>query len=140
VLEPTWESPGLQRGWDCLVLRLMGTPEAVGFLGKAENGIGASSLGPKGKRGESSDWVLWRGESHWLALWAAWLGLVEAVTGNTERPPVGDYTGLFRRRPAPLLLSPNPDEERQSMVLRHLLSWRRMAMSKTIPHFLRAWG
>jgi hypothetical protein len=32
----------------------------------------------------------------------------------------------------------HPDEKRQSMVLRHLLSWQRVAMSKTAPHFLRA--
>jgi hypothetical protein len=32
----------------------------------------------------------------------------------------------------------NSGKKRQFMVLRHLLSWRRMSMSKTIPHFLRA--
>jgi hypothetical protein len=30
------------------------------------------------------------------------------------------------------------DEKRMSMVSRHLLSWWRVAMSKTIPQFLRA--
>jgi hypothetical protein len=32
----------------------------------------------------------------------------------------------------------DPDEKRQPMVLRHLLSWQRVMMSKTVPHFLRA--
>jgi hypothetical protein len=32
------------------------------------------------------------------------------------------------------------DGKRQSMVLRHLLSWWRVVMSKTVPHFLRAVG
>jgi hypothetical protein len=31
----------------------------------------------------------------------------------------------------------DPDEKRQSMVLRNLLSWWRVAMSKTIHHFLK---
>jgi hypothetical protein len=42
------------------------------------------------------------------------------------------------QRPVPLLSKVDPNEKRQSMVLRHLLSWWRMVMSKTIPHFLRA--
>ena len=46
---------------------------------------------------------------------------------------------LFRRRPAPLFPTAGPDENRQSMVLRHLLSWQRVVMSfKTVPHFLWA--
>ena len=44
----------------------------------------------------------------------------------------------FRQRPAPLLPTEDPDEKRQSMVLKHLLSWQRVVMSETIPHFLRA--
>jgi hypothetical protein len=32
----------------------------------------------------------------------------------------------------------DPDEKRQSMALRHLLSWKRIVMSKIVPHFLRA--
>ena len=31
----------------------------------------------------------------------------------------------------------DPDEKKQSMVLRHLLSWQRVVMSETLPHFLR---
>jgi hypothetical protein len=31
----------------------------------------------------------------------------------------------------------DPDEKRQSMVLKHLLSWQRVLMSENIPHFLR---
>ena len=30
------------------------------------------------------------------------------------------------------------NEKRQSMVLKHLLSWWRVVMSETVPHFLRA--
>jgi hypothetical protein len=30
-----------------------------------------------------------------------------------------------------------PDEKRQSMILRCLLSWRRVVMCETLPHFLR---
>jgi hypothetical protein len=30
------------------------------------------------------------------------------------------------------------DPNEKSMALRHLLSWKRVAMSKTVPHFLRA--
>jgi hypothetical protein len=29
----------------------------------------------------------------------------------------------------------DPDEKRQSMVSRHLLTWRKVVMSKTVPHF-----
>ena len=32
----------------------------------------------------------------------------------------------------------DPDEKRQSMVLRHLLSWRRVVVSETVLPFLRA--
>jgi hypothetical protein len=32
----------------------------------------------------------------------------------------------------------DPGKKRQSMVLRHLLSWWRVVLSETIPHFLRA--
>ena len=45
---------------------------------------------------------------------------------------------LFRGRPAPLFPMVDPNEERQSMVLKHLLSWLRVVMSETVPHFLRA--
>lgn len=31
----------------------------------------------------------------------------------------------------------DPDEKRQAKVLRHLVSWWRVVMSKTVPHFLR---
>ena len=31
----------------------------------------------------------------------------------------------------------DPYAKRQSMVLRHLLSWQRVVMSETVPHFLR---
>jgi hypothetical protein len=31
----------------------------------------------------------------------------------------------------------HPDEKRQFMVLKHLLSWQRVVMSETVPHFLR---
>jgi hypothetical protein len=31
----------------------------------------------------------------------------------------------------------DPYAKRQSMVLRHLLSWRRVVINKTVPHFLR---
>ena len=31
----------------------------------------------------------------------------------------------------------DPDEKKQSMVLRHLLSWQRVVMSETVLHVLR---
>jgi hypothetical protein len=40
---------------------------------------------------------------------------------------------LFRRRSVPLLPAADPDEKRQSMVSRHLLSWQRVAITKTVP-------
>ena len=43
---------------------------------------------------------------------------------------------LFRQRPVPLLPRADPNEKRQSMTSNHLLSRRRVVMSKT--HFLRA--
>ena len=39
-----------------------------------------------------------------------------------------------------LLPMVDPDEKRQSMVLKHLLSWQRVLMSKTVPHFLGGGG
>ena len=33
----------------------------------------------------------------------------------------------------------DPEEKRQSMVLKYLLSWQRVVMSETVPHFLRAY-
>ena len=45
---------------------------------------------------------------------------------------------LFRGRPAPLFPIVDPNEKRQSMVLRRLFSWWRVVMSETVPHFLRA--
>jgi hypothetical protein len=39
---------------------------------------------------------------------------------------------LFRRRPAPFFPTADRDEKRQSMVLKHLLSWWRFVMSETI--------
>lgn len=34
----------------------------------------------------------------------------------------------------------DPGEKRQSVVLRHLLSWQRVVMGKTVPHFLKRLG
>jgi hypothetical protein len=39
---------------------------------------------------------------------------------------------LFRGRSAPFPPSAGPGEKRQSMVLRHLLSWWRVVMSETV--------
>jgi hypothetical protein len=63
-------------------------------------------------------------------------GLVETMAGNANRPPAGDQMQLFRRSPAPLLPTADPDEKRQSMALRHLLSWQRAVMSKTVAQVL----
>jgi hypothetical protein len=43
---------------------------------------------------------------------------VESLAGVVEKPSA-------RQRPAPLLLMVDPDEKRQSMVLRPLLSWEK---------------
>jgi hypothetical protein len=45
---------------------------------------------------------------------------------------------LFRQSSVPLFPTVDPDEKRQTMVLRLLLSWRRVVMSETLLHFLRA--
>ena len=47
--------------------------------------------------------------------------LVESTAGSAEMPPAGDKMQLFRGKSAPLLPMA---EKRQSIVLRHLLSWR----------------
>jgi hypothetical protein len=62
------------------------------------------------------------------------------VSGSAESPSAGLDEALWRKShcSVPLLPTVDPNEKRQSMVLRHLLSWRRVAMSKTVPQFLRA--
>jgi hypothetical protein len=47
-----------------------------------------SSPGPRGKRGESSGWVLRGAES--FGLFGGCPGLVEAMTGSAERPSTED--------------------------------------------------
>ena len=62
-----------------------------------------------------------------MAWWKLWLGaqrglLQEIRHGSLEE----DLRAMV-----------DPDEKRQSMVLKHLLSWQRVLMSENIPHFLR---
>jgi hypothetical protein len=68
-----------------------------------------SSLGPKGKVGSGEFWL---GPSRMiescLAWWRLWLGALRGL--------LLEISGwLFRRRPAPLLPTAGPDEQRQSM-------------------------
>jgi hypothetical protein len=96
-----------------------------------------SSAGPKGKRGKSS-----RSEGPWVHLagglaWSPWLGALRCLLREIRQH-------LFRFRFVPLFLTGKgggSDEMRQSRVLGHLLSWLRVAMSKTVPHLSgRAWS
>jgi hypothetical protein len=97
-----------------------------------------SGLGPKEKEEEErAPAGSHRKESLWLAWWrAAWLG-GDCGCECREASCVRLGTRVFRERPAPLFPTVDPDEKRQSMVLRCLLSWWRVVMSETIPHFLR---
>jgi hypothetical protein len=85
-------SLGLKRGWDHLVLRLLGTQAPLDCRGRAENGVGVLGLDLAGadRVGGSSGWVPWGGECPWLVWQVAWLGLVEAMAGSAERPSEGD--------------------------------------------------
>ena len=60
---------------------------------------------------------------------------MEAISGRAERLSLGDKMWLFRGRPAPLLPTVDPDEKRQSKVLRHLLSWQEVDEQKQYPTF-----
>lgn len=83
-------SLGLHGVQDCLVLRLLGTPDAAGCCRRTENGVGSplpppppqaeSSPGPKGRRGEESPWLVGGGggESVWWRL-GALRGLLQAI-------------------------------------------------------------
>jgi hypothetical protein len=53
------------------------------------------------------------------------------MTGSAERPSMGDYRWLYKQMPFAWLPTADPDEKRQSVVLRHL----GRKQSKTIPHF-----
>jgi hypothetical protein len=87
------------------------------------------------KEEESSGWFLQGGES--LVFSGRQPDLVEAMAENMKRPTAGDeMCGSLEEDLPPCSLGKS-DEERQSIVLRCLLSWRRVGMSETVPHFLR---
>ena len=67
-----------------------------------------------------------------LGLFSGWLGLVEAMAGSADRPSVETRCN-FRQRPVPLLPTSDPNVKRQSMVLKHLLSWQIVPMSNYTP-------
>jgi hypothetical protein len=51
------------------------------------------------------------------------LGLFAVIAGSTEGLSMEIRQQINRQRPSPRLPMVDPDEKRQSMVLRHLLSW-----------------
>ena len=51
--------------------------------------------------------------------WQLWLGVQTGLLWNIRRQ-------LYRQRPSPLLPTADLYEKRQSMVLRHLLSWQKV--------------
>lgn len=53
------------------------------------------------------------------------LALVENLAGSTETS-YERLEGLFRRSPVPLFPMADPDKKRQTMVLRHLSSWKKV--------------
>jgi hypothetical protein len=67
---------------------------------------------PWGKEGSGLQLGLTGRRAAW---WRPWLGALRGLLREIS------YR-LFRRRPIPLLPTADPDEKRQSMVLRHLLS------------------
>jgi hypothetical protein len=74
-----------------------------------------SSLGA----GETGGGVLWL-VPQWLeAGGGLWLGVQRGLLWEIRWQ-------LYRRRPSPWLPMVDPDEKRQSVVLRHLLSWRKV--------------
>lgn len=148
--EHSLRSPGTARSGtqsevprDCQIRlgsEALGNSDATGCCKRAENRVRAHGLdlawSPGVKEGRALAGSL--REKRVLGLSGRQLGLVEAVAGSPERPSAGDQTGFFSRSPVSLLPTPDPYEKKKSMVPRHLLSWQRMVMSKSVPYFLRA--
>jgi hypothetical protein len=102
-------------------------PGAAGSWGRAENGSGGlwagSSLGPRGKRGKLQ--LVLRGESlawQWQKVWAWWRPWLGAQKGLLQE--IRQW--LCKQKSSPWLPMVNLDEKRQSMILRHLLSWQKV--------------
>jgi hypothetical protein len=70
----------------------LGHPGVPGNRGRAENEVGAQGLDlVRGWGRKQGAPLVPRGESlSWLKLAWAWLGLVAAVAGRTDRPSKGD--------------------------------------------------
>ena len=89
-LELAQGSRGLHAGWDCLILRLLGTQALLGAIEDLRTESGppraGSSPGPKGKRRELRLGSMGR---RVLGLLSGWLGLVDTMPGHAERPSAG---------------------------------------------------
>jgi hypothetical protein len=131
---------GLQGGQDHLVLRLLGTQGAVGGHRRAEIRVEASRLDLAQGRRRVEGRVLARScrEERVLGLFGRQPGLVRGGGWELCVSSWVRLEWLFKGRPVRLLLMVYSNEKRQSMVLRHLFSCLRVAISKTIIHFLRA--
>ena len=125
------QDPALGGVGRCSLLEsvVSGTADTFGCCRRAENRVWArgQALAPAERKragGESSGLVPRGGESVLGLLGqVTWLG-GDHVWENREAFCRRLNTWLFRGRPAPLLQHGGPDEKSQSMVLRHLLSWR----------------
>jgi hypothetical protein len=94
----------------------LGHPGAAGSPGRAENGIWTLGVGVGGGGGKgSSSWSFVAGLT-W-AWWRSWLRIQRGLLQRLDSSSVGK--GHLCGSPCQI----DPDEKRQSMVLRHLLSW-----------------
>ena len=107
----------LLEGWGHLVLRLSGTQAPLDAMEelRREWGQWAGSIsGPRGSAGERESLACQQAAG--LAWWRQWLGVQRDLLQEIR-------WWLFRWNPCPLLPMADLDEKRQSMALRHLLSW-----------------
>lgn len=103
----------LQGGWGCLVLRLSGIQAALDAAEelRRESGLRAgSSPGPRGKKKDSC----------WSCREGVWLDSSRLELGGCRW---WEHREAFFRRLDGLLCVADPDEKKQSVVSRHLLSW-----------------
>ena len=68
---------------------------------------------------------------HGLAWWRPWLREQRGILREIR-------CGFLEEDLLHFSSTVDSDEKRQYMVLKYLLSWKRVVMSETIPHFLRA--
>ena len=120
---------GVPRPVTRLDLSHPGHPSATGSCRRAKKQKTSGSLqdGSRWVQRKKGKGLIWQGWLGWewgeFGLMTVGLGLFAVIAGSTEGLSMEIRQQINRQRPSPRLPMVDPDEKRQSMVLRHLLSW-----------------